>query len=65
VSGTEHHSILTNPDLPTAYPQITMSAEQVKTHPAVQQLSTQASYYVAQLDKEVRITLWWLKIRVV
>ncbi|CAE6428677.1 Protein YOP1 [Rhizoctonia solani AG-1 IB] len=30
-----------------------MSAEQVKTHPAVQQLSTQASYYVAQLDKEL------------
>ncbi|ELU43371.1 TB2/DP1, HVA22 family domain-containing protein [Rhizoctonia solani AG-1 IA] len=25
----------------------------IKTHPAVQQLSTQASYYVAQLDKEL------------
>ncbi|CAE6430785.1 unnamed protein product [Rhizoctonia solani] len=30
-----------------------MSAEQVKSHPAVQQLSTQASYYVSQLDKEL------------
>ncbi|KAG9122934.1 ER membrane protein DP1/Yop1 [Ceratobasidium sp. 392] len=27
--------------------------QQVKTHPAVQQLSNQASFYVAQLDKEL------------
>ncbi|KAF8594167.1 hypothetical protein BDV93DRAFT_549299 [Ceratobasidium sp. AG-I] len=30
-----------------------MSAQQVKTHPAVQQVSNQASFYVSQLDKEL------------
>ncbi|KAB5591485.1 Protein YOP1 [Ceratobasidium theobromae] len=30
-----------------------MSAQDIKSHPLVQQLSTQASYYVSQLDKEL------------
>ncbi|QRV76890.1 protein YOP1 [Ceratobasidium sp. AG-Ba] len=30
-----------------------MSAQQVKAHPAVQQISNQASFYVSQLDKEL------------
>jgi receptor expression-enhancing protein 5/6 len=30
-----------------------MSAQQVKAHPAVQQVSNQASFYIDQLDKEV------------
>lgn len=33
-----------------------MSAQQAKTHPAVQQVSNQASFYVSQLDKEVSLS---------